>query len=89
LIAHEGLALPESLVYTITQLAVQLIFVVDPIVESKTGATARATSIWKEAMEGQAGTKALKAEAMDVLKTVSAARLAAGHHQIHVALFTP
>lgn len=72
LIAHEGLSLPESLVYRTTQLVVQLVFVVDPIVESKTGATARATVIWKEAMDGQAGTKVLKAEAMDVLKTVRA-----------------
>ena len=43
---------------------------IDPIVESKVGTAARATAIWKEAMDGQAGTKTLKGEAMDVLKTV-------------------
>jgi len=71
LIAHHGLALPENLVYSITQMVVQLVFVVDPMTESRSGSGARPTAIWKEAMEGQAGTRAIRAEAMEVLKTVS------------------
>jgi hypothetical protein len=70
LIAHEGLTTPENLVYSITQIVVQLVFMVDPMTESKSGSGARPTAIWKEAMEGQAGTRAIKAEAMEVLKTV-------------------
>lgn len=68
LISHGNFRMPDPLVYRITHLTVSLIFTLDPFVESKTGALARSTIIWKEAMNGQLGTKALKLEATEVIK---------------------
>jgi cohesin loading factor subunit SCC2 len=82
LINHPSLKLQEALVYKITQMVVQLVFMADPVIETKGGNSTRTSLTWKESLGGPSGTRLVKMEAIEVLKTLFSNQRAAEREEI-------